>query len=37
MIGYLLVRGGVHQAAYGLALERLTGVNDQDAPSPEYR
>jgi Mn-containing catalase len=25
-IGYLLVRGGVHQAAYGLALERLTGV-----------
>ena len=27
MIGYLLVRGGVHQAAYGLALERLTGVN----------
>jgi Mn-containing catalase len=27
MIGYLLVRGGVHQAAYALALERLTGVN----------
>lgn len=27
MIGYLLVRGGVHQAAYGLALEKLTGVN----------
>jgi manganese catalase len=26
-IGYLLVRGGVHQAAYGLALEKLTGVN----------
>jgi Mn-containing catalase len=26
MIGYLLVRGGVHQAAYGLALEKLTGV-----------
>lgn len=25
-IGYLLVRGGVHQAAYGLALEKLTGV-----------
>jgi Mn-containing catalase len=27
MIGYLLVRGGVHQAAYALALEKLTGVN----------
>ncbi len=27
MIGYLLVRGGVHQAAYGKALETLTGVN----------
>jgi Mn-containing catalase len=27
MIGYLLMRGGVHQAAYGLALEKLTGVN----------
>ena len=27
MIGYLLVRGGVHQAAYGLALEKLTGVD----------
>src|SRR5215216_7674432 len=27
MIGYLLVRGGVHQAAYGIALEKLTGVN----------
>ena len=26
LIGYLLVRGGVHQAAYGLALEKLTGV-----------
>jgi Mn-containing catalase len=26
MIGYLLVRGGVHQAAYALALERVTGV-----------
>jgi Mn-containing catalase len=26
MIGYLLVRGGVHAAAYGLALEKLTGV-----------
>jgi Mn-containing catalase len=26
-IGYLLVRGGVHQAAYALALEKLTGVN----------
>lgn len=27
MIGYLLVRGEVHQAAYGLALEKLTGVS----------
>ena len=26
LIGYLLVRGGVQQAAYGLALEKLTGV-----------
>ncbi len=26
MIGYLMVRGGVHQAAYGKALEELTGV-----------
>jgi Mn-containing catalase len=26
MIGYLMVRGGVHQAAYGRALEELTGV-----------
>ena len=27
MIGYLMVRGGVHQAAYAKALEELTGVN----------
>src|ERR687893_1997766 len=27
LIGYLLVRGGVHQSAYALALEKLTGVN----------
>ena len=27
MIGYLLVRGGVHQAAYGLAVQKLTGVD----------
>lgn len=26
MIGYLMVRGGVHQAAYAKALEELTGV-----------
>lgn len=26
MLGYLLVRGGVHAAAYGKALEQLTGV-----------
>lgn len=27
LVGYLLVRGGVHQIAYGKALESLTGVN----------
>ena len=27
MIGYLLVRGGVHQLAYAVALEKATGVN----------
>lgn len=27
MIGYLMVRGGVHQAAYARALEEITGVN----------
>ena len=27
MLGYLLVRGGVHQVAYAKALETLTGVN----------
>ncbi len=27
MVGYLLVRGGVHATAYGKALETLTGVN----------
>ena len=26
MLGYLLVRGGVHQVAYGKALEKLTGA-----------
>jgi Mn-containing catalase len=26
MIGYLLVRGGVREAAYALALEKVTGV-----------
>lgn len=26
MIGYLMVRGGVHQAAFGKAIEELTGV-----------
>ena len=26
MIGYLMVRGGVHQAAYALALRKITGV-----------
>lgn len=46
MIGYLLVRGGVHAAAYGLALEKLTGVkmtkllpipNIDNAKFPEAR
>jgi Mn-containing catalase len=27
MLGYLFVRGGVHAAAYGKALEKLTGTN----------
>jgi len=27
MIGYLMVRGGVHQASYAKALEEVTGVN----------
>lgn len=27
MVGYLLVRGGVHATAYGKALETITGVN----------
>jgi Mn-containing catalase len=27
MIGYLLVRGGVHQVAYAMALEQLTGAS----------
>src|SRR4028118_2373838 len=27
MLGYLLVRGGVHIVAYGRALEKLTGVD----------
>ncbi|HYZ87341.1 MAG TPA: manganese catalase family protein [Bryobacteraceae bacterium] len=46
MIGYLMVRGGVHQAAYGRALEELTGVqmtkflplpNIDDMKIPEAR
>ena len=45
-IGYLMVRGGVHQAAYALALRKLTGVevtkmlptpNIDDAKIPEAR
>lgn len=27
MIGYLMIRGGVHQAAYALALKKITGVD----------
>ena len=46
MIGYLMVRGGVHQAAYALALRKITGVevtkmlptpNIDDAKIPEAR
>ncbi len=46
VIGYLMVRGGVHQAAYALALRKITGVevtkmlpipNINDAQIPETR
>jgi Mn-containing catalase len=46
VIGYLMVRGGVHQAAYALALRKVTGVevtkmlptpNIDDAKIPEAR
>jgi len=46
VIGYLMVRGGVHQAAYALALRKLTGVevtkmlpvpNINDAQIPEAK
>lgn len=46
VIGYLMVRGGVHQAAYALALRKVTGVevtkmlptpNIDDALIPEAR
>jgi Mn-containing catalase len=46
MIGYLMIRGGVHQAAYAMALRKLTGVevtkmlpipNINDAQIPEAR
>lgn len=46
MIGYLMIRGGVHQAAYALALRKITGVeitkmlptpNIDDAKIPEAR
>ena len=46
VIGYLMVRGGVHQAAYALALRKITGVevtkmlptpNIDDALIPEAR
>ncbi len=46
VIGYLMVRGGVHQAAYALALRKATGVeitkmlptpNIDDAKIPEAR
>ncbi len=46
VIGYLMVRGGVHQAAYAMALRKITGVemtkmlptpNIDDAKIPEAR
>ena len=46
MIGYLMIRGGVHQAAYALALRKVTGVeitkmlptpNIDDAKIPEAK
>lgn len=46
MIGYLMIRGGVHQAAYALALKKITGVdvtkmlpipNINDSKIPEAR
>jgi Mn-containing catalase len=46
MIGYLMIRGGVHQAAYALALRKITGVeitkmlpipNIDDSRIPEAR
>lgn len=46
MIGYLMIRGGVHQAAYALALRKITGVevtkmlpipNIDDSKIPEAR
>jgi Mn-containing catalase len=46
VIGYLMVRGGVHQAAYALALRKITGVeitkmlptpNIDDSKIPEAR
>lgn len=46
MIGYLMIRGGVHQAAYALALRKVTGVevtkmlpipNIEDSKIPEAR
>jgi Mn-containing catalase len=46
VIGYLMVRGGVHQAAYAMALRKITGVevtkmlpipNINDAEIPEAR
>jgi Mn-containing catalase len=46
VVGYLMVRGGVHQAAYAMALRKITGVemtrmlptpNIDDAKIPEAR
>lgn len=38
LCGYLLVRGGVHQIAYAVALEKLTGVNaSKMLPIPDIK
>jgi Mn-containing catalase len=36
MLGYLLVRGGVHAFAYGKALETRTGVGCRESASERY-
>ena len=36
MVGYLLVRGGVHIVAYAKALEKLTGANEKPQLSAPF-